>query len=314
MPSGPVVTELGSGRRLLDLRFRGEPGLIASYLVPQSDGYSIVETGPTTCHGSLLAALSAAGVEPPEVRRVFLTHIHLDHAGGAGSLVEALPAATFYVHELGRRHLLAPERLVESARRAWGPAADALWGPMVAIPSERLIALQGGESFEVAGGHLEAIATPGHAKHHLSFFDSGSRGLFTGDSAGVRLAGSWRPRPAVPPPDLDLELLFGSLDRMGELAPERLLYSHFGARDHASEELQRYRAAVSGWRDAALAEARIRPEIEAIATVLREYEAAAARAAEAVPPDERRGEMISSYDLAAQGLLRYFQQRGLLSG
>jgi glyoxylase-like metal-dependent hydrolase (beta-lactamase superfamily II) len=312
--SGPVATELGSGRWLLDLQFRGEPGLIASYLIPQEDGYSVIETGPTTCHRQLLASLAAAGVEPAEVRRVFVTHIHLDHAGGAGSLVEALPHATYFVHELGLRHLLAPERLIESARRAWGPMADELWGPVAAIPPARAVALRGGERFDVAGGQLEVIATPGHAKHHLSFYDSGARGLFTGDSAGVRLAGSWRPRPAVPPPDLDLELLFGSLDRMGELRPERLLYSHFGARPDAAEELGRYRAAVSGWRDAALAAARIRPDVEAIAMALREYEHAAARAADAPSPDERRGELISSYQLAAQGLLRYFQQRALLPG
>jgi glyoxylase-like metal-dependent hydrolase (beta-lactamase superfamily II) len=308
------VTELGAGRRLLDLRFRGQPGLVASYLVPQEDGVSVIESGPTTCRAPLLAALEEAGVEPGEVRRLFVTHIHLDHAGGAGSLVDEFPKATFYAHEAGVRHLADPTKLVESARRAWGPAADQLWGPVAPIPGPRIVPLRGGERFPVQGGELEAIATPGHAKHHLAFHDEATGGVFTGDSAGVRLAGAWRPRPAVPPPDLDLELLFGSVDRMRQLAPRSLFYSHFGASDDAIADLERYRTAVERWRDIGLDAARRTPEVAAIARALRDREEADAHAAGRSTPDDARGEIISSYELAAQGLLRYFQQRGLLSG
>ncbi|MCI4350494.1 MAG: MBL fold metallo-hydrolase [Thermoplasmata archaeon] len=308
------MTELGAGRRLLDLHFRGRPGLVASYLVPQEDGVSIIESGPTTCRAPLLSALREAGVEPGEVRRLFVTHIHLDHAGGAGALVDEFPRATFYAHEAGVRHLKDPAKLVESARRAWGPAADQLWGPVAPIPEARIVALRGGERFPVQGGELEAIATPGHAKHHLAFHDGGTGGVFTGDSAGVRLAGAWRPRPAVPPPDLDIELLFASVERMRQLAPRSLFYSHFGASTDAVGDLERYRTAVESWRDAALEMARRTPDVAAVAGALRARDVADALAAGRSTPEDPGGEMISSYALAAQGLLRYFQQRGLLSG
>lgn len=307
--AGGRVTDLGSGRHLLDLDFREEEGLVASYLIPSAGGWSLIETGPTTCRAQLLRAIGAAGVEATEIREVFLTHIHLDHAGGAGALAQDLPNARFNVHEAGLRHLLDPTRLVDSARRAWGPAADSLWGPVLPLPAGRVVPLTGGERFPQAGGDLLAIATPGHARHHLSFFDEATGGLFTGDSAGVRLPGSASARPAVPPPDLDLELLFDSLERMARLGPRRLLYSHFGPVEGGPALLDDYRRSVNEWRAVALEAGRRDPTPGAVADALRR----AAQDDRSTPSAlERRGEIISSYLVAAQGLLRYFRLRGLI--
>ncbi len=310
----PSVTELGSGRLMLDLKFRDHEGLVAGYLLPGVEGWTLIETGPSTCREALLAALGRAGVTPGEVARVIVTHIHLDHAGGLGAIARALPRATLYAHEKGVAHLVDPSRLIASARRAWGSAADPLWGTILPVPSERLRPLAGGERFPVEGGFLEVIATPGHAQHHLSFFDTTSGALFSGDSAGVRVEGGWRPRPAIPPPDLDLELLFTSLERMAEFHPRSILYSHFGPAPGAVEELRRYRRTVEEWRDAALSAAREVAEVSHVARALQRYEEAAARTAGASPSAEDRGSLVSGYELAAQGLLRYFQTRGLLSG
>ena len=208
------VIELGQGRQLLDLDFRDTEGLVAAYLLPQEDGWTLIETGPSTCREPLLRGIDTSGVERRDIRRVFVTHIHLDHAGGMGALAEALPRATFYAHELGVPHLADPTRLIASARRTWGAASDPLWGPILPVPAERLHGLHGGERFPLNGGELSVLATPGHARHHLSFYDSGLGGVFTGDSAGVRLERSSRLRPAVPPPDLDLDLLFESVEAM----------------------------------------------------------------------------------------------------
>lgn len=306
MALGPRVVELGEGRRLLDLDFRDREGLVAAYLLPSPDGWLLLETGPTSCRDALLRGLDAAGVERPDVRHVLVTHIHLDHAGGMGALVEALPRATFYAHELGVPHLIDPSRLVASARRAWGAAADPLWGPIPAVPPARLKALKGGERFPLQHGELTVVATPGHARHHLSFHDSGLGGVFTGDSAGVRLERSDRIRPAVPPPDLDLPALFSSLEAMRRLEPRGVYYSHFGPSPQGAADLVRYRATVERWRDVALAAARERADVAYVAERLR------AEDPEAVGPDA--ADLVSGYEMAAQGFLRYFETHGDLGG
>ncbi len=305
----PRVIELGEGRKMLDLDFRDTEGLVAAFLLPGPDGWALVETGPTSCRDALLRAVGAAGVEPSEVRDVLVTHIHLDHAGGVGALAESFPRATFHAHELGIRHLTDPERLVASARRVWGAASDQLWGPVVPAPASRLHALRGGERLPLSGGELEVLATPGHAKHHLAFLDTRLGAVFAGDGAGVLLEGSSRIRPAVPPPDFDLAELFASLERMRAADPRYLLLSHFGPTPHGAADLPRYRETVERWRDVALAAAKERPDPEAIAQALHAADAPAA--GEDVGD---RASLVSGYDLAAQGFLRYFQTHGLLPG
>jgi glyoxylase-like metal-dependent hydrolase (beta-lactamase superfamily II) len=306
----PEVRELGEGRLLLDLDFRDTEGLVASYLVPADEGWTLIETGPTTCRSALLDGLRAAGVTPNEVRRVFVTHIHLDHAGGVGALVEALPHAQFFAHELGVPHLVDPTRLISSARRAWGAAADPLWGTIVPTPAPRITGLAGGERFPVAGGELEVMLTPGHARHHLSFFDTRLRGLFSGDGAGVRLERSPHLRPAVPPPDLDLDLLFSSVEAMRQKDPRFLLFSHFGPSPDGAADLDRYRTVVTEWRDVALASARENPDPEFVARRLEEEDSKALRALGVSPTIVERESLVSGYDLAAKGFLRYFETHG----
>jgi glyoxylase-like metal-dependent hydrolase (beta-lactamase superfamily II) len=293
---------------LVDLDFRDTEGLVASYLLPQEGGWTLVETGPSTCREALLAGVARAGVSTDEVRRVFVTHIHLDHAGGMGAVVEAFPRATFYAHELGVPHLVDPSRLVASARRAWGAASDQLWGPIAPVPTDRIVALRGGERFPLLHGELQVLATPGHAKHHLAFFDTALRGIFTGDGAGVRLEHSSHLRPAVPPPDMDLEQLFASLDVMRGTDPKIVLFSHFGPSPDGAADLVRYRTVVEQWRDVALAAARERADADFVTERLKAYDAAEAAASD--PTD--RESIISGYELAAQGFLRYFQTHGLL--
>jgi glyoxylase-like metal-dependent hydrolase (beta-lactamase superfamily II) len=306
--TGPRVQELGEDRQLLDLDFRDTEGLVAAYLLPEEEGWTLVETGPSTCRAALSAAVARAGVSPAEMRHVFVTHIHLDHAGGMGALVDTFPNAEFYAHELGVPHMVDPSRLVASARRAWGAASDQLWGPIAPVPASRIHALQGGERFPLRGGELQVLATPGHARHHLAFFDTALRGLFTGDGAGVRLEHSTHLRPAVPPPDLDLEQLFSSLDAMRRTDPKTILFSHFGPSPDGARDLVRYRTVVEAWRDVALAAARERAEVGFVTERLKAFDLPAT---EAVGPADRES-LVSGYELAAQGFLRYFETHGLL--
>jgi glyoxylase-like metal-dependent hydrolase (beta-lactamase superfamily II) len=294
---------------MLDLDFRDTEGLVAAYLIPGPEGWNLVETGPSTCREALLTGVSRAGVSTDEIRRVFVTHVHLDHAGGMGAVVESFPRATFYAHELGVPHMVDPTRLVASARRAWGATtSDQLWGPIPPVPAGRIVALHGGEKFPIDRGFLEVIATPGHARHHLAFFDTALRGVFTGDGAGVRLEHSSHLRPAVPPPDLDLDQLFSSIEAMRRTHPKLVLFSHFGPSPDGAADLSRYRTVVEQWRDVALAAAREKADAEHIANRLQAYDTEGGTGALPTPGES----IISSYRLAAQGFLRYFETHGIL--
>ncbi|MGA7923089.1 MAG: MBL fold metallo-hydrolase [Thermoplasmata archaeon] len=309
------VLELGHDRQLIDLDFRDTEGLVGSYILPQADGrVTLIETGPASCRTHLSRGLAQAGVEADQVDRVFVTHIHLDHAGGMGVVAEMFPQATLYAHHLGVPHLVDPSKLVASARRAWGASADPLWGPIVPVPADRIVPLHGGETYPLRSGVLEVLNTPGHAKHHLAFVDTGIRGLFTGDGAGVRLEGAPRPRPALPPPDLDLELLTESVERMARTQPRQLLYSHFGPSAGGEVELRTFVDTVRAWRDRGLAAARESPTSEHVAAALRRYEEETRDVQGPAGTSGDRGELISGYDLAAKGLLRYFETHGLLPG
>jgi len=308
MPA-PSVQELGQNRLLVDLDFRDTEGLIASYLLPETEGWTLLETGPETCHDALLRGIERAGVGAEEIRHVFVTHIHLDHAGGMGALVDALPRATFLAHSIGVPHMVDPTRLVASARRAWGATSDALWGSIGPVPADRIRGLDGGEVFPLKDGELRVLATPGHAKHHLAFFDTRIRGIFTGDGAGVRLADSSHLRPAVPPPDLDLDQLFASLETMRRTDPRLVLFSHFGPSPDGVVDLTRYRTIVEEWRDVALAAARERPEVDFVEQALREHDLPTYARASV----RDRESLVSGYSLAAAGFLRYFETHALLS-
>jgi glyoxylase-like metal-dependent hydrolase (beta-lactamase superfamily II) len=312
MAGAPNARELGQGRWMIDLGFRLTEGLVASYVLPLEAGAAIVETGPASCRDRLVRGLAAAGYEPREVHQVYVTHIHLDHAGGLGAIASTFPNASLRVHERGIPHMVDPSRLIASARRAWGAAADPIWGPILPVPPERLLALRGGERFPVRGGSLEVLATPGHATHHLAFLDTARGSLLSGDAAGVRLPGAPWARPAIPPPELDLEQLFASLDVIERSDPRELFYSHFGPVADARADLALYRQTVARWRDVALAAALERPEVAFVAAALRRDEEERLASAHQSPAAPDRGDLISGYEMAAQGLLRYFRTHGPL--
>ena len=305
-----TVQELGEGRLLIDLDFNSSPGIIGSYLIPEEEGWAVVETGPTSCKAAFLRGLAEAGIAPVEIKDVFVTHIHLDHAGGAGALVDSLPKATFHMHELGVPHLVDPSKLIASAQRAWGDAGMALWGPIVPIPADRVHALKGGERFPLErGGHLSVLATPGHANHHLSFYDSGLAGVLTGDGAGVLLPGSSHIRPAMPPPELDVEKLIGSLERMRAWAPQKILFSHFGPADGGMERLLEAEENVQWWVGVAREAMRREPTVESLTKALEAADEERSRRDGEQALIARRSGMISGYQMAAMGLHRYFTRK-----
>lgn len=224
----------------IDLDFQGVRGGIASYLVRGEGGCLLIETGPESTRPRLVAALESRGVRPDELKGVFVTHVHLDHAGAAGWF--AAQGVPVHVHPKGARHLVDPTRLEQSARGVYGDRFDALWGGLIPAPESCVRPLADGETIEIAGLAVTAIDTPGHAFHHHAF--QIGRDIFVGDAAGARLGDSVYLSVTSAPPQFHLEHTLASLDKLAALDPARLFLTHFGAVHDPRAHLEAYRDAV----------------------------------------------------------------------
>ena len=236
---------------LIDLLHVGRPRVIATYLLA-GDEPALVDCGPSSCLGALEEALRERGLEIEDLRHLVLTHIHLDHAGAAGTLVRRNPSLQVHVSSIGAPHLLDPSRLERSARRLYGEDFDRLWGELAPVPEASLRPV-GARVLD-----LEAFPTAGHASHHVSFIAPDGT-CFAGDAAGVRIGPSSFVLPASPPPDIDLEAWSASLDAIEQRRPTRLWLTHFGPVDDAKEHIALMREQLRTWaervRDGATTEA-----------------------------------------------------------
>ncbi|HXV34475.1 MAG TPA: MBL fold metallo-hydrolase [Gaiellaceae bacterium] len=276
---------------LLDLEHLGRQRVIGSYLLA-GDEPALVDCGPASCLAQLGAALAGHGLGVGELRHLVLTHIHLDHAGAAGSLVAENPGLLVHVSEIGAPHLVDPSRLERSARRLYGEAFDRLWGPLLPVPAENVRVL----ADRVLD--LEAFPTPGHASHHVSFL-AADGSCFTGDAAGVRIPPGRYVAPVAPPPDIDVEAWERTLDAIEERRPERLLLAHFGVADDPAFHLAELRTALSTWAE----RAREGSEEEFVAAAEADVRAAADRATADL--FEQAGPFWQSY----AGLRRYWDKK-----
>jgi glyoxylase-like metal-dependent hydrolase (beta-lactamase superfamily II) len=270
----------------IDLHWLGLPHAIGTWRV----GDVLIDCGPTSCLPRLIEAI---GDDPP--RALLLTHIHLDHAGAAGDLVRRWPDLIVYVHAIGAPHLVDPDRLVRSATRLYGDDMDRLWGRISPVPESNFRVLEGGESVE----GFDVAYTPGHASHHVAFFDRASRRAFVGDATGVRIAPSELIMPHSPPPDIDLDAWFRSLDVIRDWEPESLGLPHYGVVEDVSSHLDSMRARLREKAD----HARTLDE-ESFVELTREEAATVDPAAQPVygvtaPPDHMY-----------RGLRRYWDKRG----
>jgi glyoxylase-like metal-dependent hydrolase (beta-lactamase superfamily II) len=224
---------------VIDLVHLGRERAIGAW---EQDGV-LVDPGPASCLERLLGELGP-GFEP---RAVLLTHIHLDHAGGTGTLLRRWPGLPVYVHERGARHLVRPERLVASATRLYGEAhMHRLWGEVAPVPEAALHVLSGGE--RVLGDYRVAY-TPGHASHHVSYLHEPTGRAFVGDVAGVVIPPAGFVLAPTPPPEVDVEAWEGSLDLVAGWAPASLALTHFGAIDDVGPHLDAVRAALHAQAD-----------------------------------------------------------------
>jgi len=221
----------------LDVGLQGRPEVVAAGLIEGPDGIALVDPGPSSSLPGLEAGLERVGHALDEVDAVLVTHIHLDHSGAAGTILRRNPRARVYVHERGAPHVVDPSKLVASATRLYGDAMERLWGEIVPVPADRVQALRGGETIEVAGLRLEVAYTPGHAVHHVSYFEAASGTAFAGDTAGIRIAPWLAVVPPTPPPDIDVEVWQESIRRLRGWRPSRLFLTHFGPFEDVNDHL-----------------------------------------------------------------------------
>src|SRR5580698_5397053 len=243
----PGITGLGHDVYEIDTRMAGYSGITAGYLI-LGDRPCLVETGTAPSAPVVRDALATLGVGPRDLATVVVTHIHLDHAGGAGDIAAMFGDAEVVVHERGARHLADPARLMSGARMAYGDALDALFGTMHPTPAARIRAVEERGTVDLGGGRrLDSHYSPGHAKHHVGLIDSVSGDLYVGDAAGVYIPETGDQRPATPPPDFDLQIALASLRRFASLRATRLLFSHYGPVTPVTETLDRSAEEITVW-------------------------------------------------------------------
>lgn len=302
--------EAASGVTAIDTRMGGRERVTSAYLL-EADEPALVETGPTTSAETVVEGLGSLGVGPDDLAHIVVTHIHLDHAGGAGAVAPHFPGATVWVHERGAPHLVDPARLMASATRIYGEERlHELFGPVHPLPAERVRSLTDGDRIDLGGRSLEALYTPGHASHHVCLLDSLSGGVFVGDALGVFLPDVRILRPATPPPEFHLEQSVESINRVLQREPSRLLFSHFGPAEDpgalgtlAIRRLERWTEVVE----------EAMQESQEVAAVVRRLRAGTAEELGPVREEERdaiadRYELLSSYEMNALGIMRYLRK------
>jgi glyoxylase-like metal-dependent hydrolase (beta-lactamase superfamily II) len=223
-----------------DLHHEGLERVIGVYLLETEDGLALQDCGPSTDIPALNVALAEESLVLTDVRHLLLSHIHLDHAGAAGTLVREHPGLRVHVSEIGAPHLIDPSRLERSARRLYGDDFDRLWGELAPVPEENVHVV--GSS--VLG--LECFPTPGHAAHHVCYLDR-SGTLYAGDAAGVRILPERPVWPVSPPPEVDLEAWERTIDELELRAPDQLALIHFGVVDQPRDHLRRLRRNLRIW-------------------------------------------------------------------
>jgi glyoxylase-like metal-dependent hydrolase (beta-lactamase superfamily II) len=294
---------------VIDTKMHGYSGITATFLL-RGDVTTLIETGPKSSVHHVIAGLDRAGVDRLDL--IIVTHIHLDHAGAAGTLVRRFPEATVAVHPVGAPHLIDPSKLWASAERIYGEAMDELWGGVDPVPEDRVLVVEDGELIDLGDRTLRAVETAGHAYHHHAYLDEAAGEIYVGDALGVRLAGTGKVRPATPPPEFHLEKAIASIHRIRSLDPEVMYLTHFNRHDdgppatarqvcdEAADALERW----AGWVRAARAEgADVQRAVDRVRTEAR----AAAEAG--LPPDvAERLDHTTSYEMNVAGYMRYMDK------
>jgi glyoxylase-like metal-dependent hydrolase (beta-lactamase superfamily II) len=278
----------------LDVNWCGRPKSIAAALLDSENHRALIDPGPESTLATLREQLSAHGLAVSELNAILLTHIHLDHAGATGKLVRENPKLKVFVHANGARHMADPSKLVASATRLWGDQLPILFGETLPVPQENLQILEGGESLVFGSRKLDVAYTPGHASHHVTYFDSDEGVAFIGDTGGIRIDNAPYIFPATPPPDIDLTLWDQSFKTILERNPSRLFLTHFAWSNDPAAHIAEFHDRLHRWLSTA----------EKSLRAATNFVAATQAASKAPPPatDQARKEIEAKTEVAAMGV------------
>ena len=231
---------------IVDLKFQRFDLAIGTGVLDTGDGVALVDPGPTTCLPALEAGLGEAGFGLADVRAILLTHIHLDHATAAGTIVRRVPEARVYVHPVGAIHMIRPERLLASAGRIYGDLMETLWGAFLPVPAESVTEVDEGDAVKLGDRALRVAYTPGHAKHHVAYFEEDGETAWVGDVGGIRIPPGGV-IPVTPVPDIDVEAWNRSMERVMAWDPDRIVPTHFGPVEDPATHFAELRDQLARW-------------------------------------------------------------------
>jgi len=232
---------------VLDLNWMGRQHSIGAVLLESDGHYAILDPGPASTLETLRAELLTRGLSVSDLETILLTHIHLDHAGATGSLLRENPNLRVFVHSKGAAHLADPSKLLASAGRLWGDDLLRLFGETLPAPEGNIQILEGAETVSVGTRKIDVIYTPGHASHHVTYFDEREGVAFAGDTAGIRIQNGPYIMPATPPPDIDLVVWEESFAAILERQPSKLFVTHFGYAENPAKHIASFRERLHLW-------------------------------------------------------------------
>jgi glyoxylase-like metal-dependent hydrolase (beta-lactamase superfamily II) len=309
--SVPILFDAAPGITGVDTGLAGQRQLNSVFVIAALEP-ALVETGPGADEPVVVAALERLGLDSSDLAHVIVTHIHLDHAGGAGALLQRYPHATIWVHERGAPHLADPARLIASTARTYGEARmQSFFGDTLPIDAARIRSVADGDRIALGDRDLQVLHTPGHASNHIALRESGSAAVFTGEAIGSYLPWADAYRPALPPPEVDVEAALASIRRIEASDASVLLTSHFGVvedpLDACARAAERIRAWAETVRGALSADPLARADdIAGQLTVQAEREFLADAG---TPIELARYDALGSIHMNAEGLSRYWRKR-----
>lgn len=288
----------------LDLNFQKLDHAIAAFLVETSEGPILVETGPHSTFEKLKLEIDKCGYQLSDIKHVFLSHIHLDHAGAAWAL--AKEGSKIYLHPFGAKNMEDPSKLMASAKMIYKEKMDELWGQMNPIPATQLIQVDDSQEFQIGEVTMKSLHTPGHARHHIAW--QMGEVIFTGDVAGVKID-QGPVVPPCPPPDINIEDWKASIQILKDANPKSLYLTHFDHIENIEDHLLQLEAILDDWSSWVKAKMNAGMDAETMTPFFMDYTANQLRGAGVSEEDIKIYEGANPAWMSVAGLMRYWTKK-----